>query len=253
MDKVPLSVVILTKNEEANIVDCIHSVKVWADEIIVVDDFSSDKTLALAQALADKVVIKKMDVEGTHRNWAYSLAKNSWVLSLDADEKVTPELKVEIAEALKNSTFVSYAIPLRNFIGDYWVRYGGWYPASKVRLFRKEKFKYEDVVVHPRVFIDGACGQLKSDIIHKGYPDFEHFLASLNRQTTLEAQKWVMTNRKMSGGRISWRAFDRFFRRFIGKKGFKDGFMGFMIAFFDTLYQIMSYAKYRQMMLEKKK
>lgn len=253
MNKIPLSVVILTKNEKDNIRACIDSVKGWADEIIVVDDFSSDDTVTIAEALADKVLLKKMEVEGTHRNWAYAQARNSWVLSLDADEKVTPELQKEISKILPQTQHACFSVPLRNFIGDYWVRYGGWYPAGKVRLFRKEKFKYEDVVVHPRVAIEGTCGHLTKDIIHKGYPDFEHFLASLNRQTTLEAKKWITTNRKMGGGRITWRAIDRFFRRFIGKKGWKDGFIGFMVAFFDTLYQIMSYAKYRQMLLEKNK
>ncbi len=252
MNKLPLSVVILTKNEEANIDECVASIKGWADEIIIVDDLSTDNTVALAQQLADKVLIKKMEVEGTHRNWAYAQAKNSWVLSLDADEKVTPELKEEISLILPVTKDACFSIPLRNFIGDYWVRYGGWYPAGKVRLFRKEKFRYEDVVVHPRVTVDGSCGHLKGDIIHKGYPDFEHFLASLNRQSTLEAKKWIATNSSMGGGRITWRAIDRFFRRFVGKKGWKDGFIGFMVAFFDTLYQIMSYAKYRQMLLEKK-
>lgn len=252
MDKTPITVVVLTKNEEANIAECLESVKVWAAEIIVVDDLSTDNTVSLAQKWADKVLTRKMDIEGTHRNWAYAQAMNSWVLSLDADEKVTPELKEEISAAINATDCVCFSVPLRNFIGNYWVRYGGWYPAGKVRLFRKEKFKYEDVVVHPRAFVDGKGGHLTKDIIHKGYPDFEHFLASLNRQTTLEAQKWITTNRKMGGGRITWRAIDRFFRRFIGKKGWKDGFIGFMVAFFDTLYQIMSYAKYRQMLLEKK-
>ncbi|MFA5096904.1 MAG: hypothetical protein WC478_06150, partial [Candidatus Omnitrophota bacterium] len=121
---------------------------------------------------------------------------------------------------------------------------GGWYPAGKVRLFRKDKFKYEDVKVHPRVFIEGECGHLTKDIIHKGYPDFAHFLDSINRQTTWEAEKWVSTGRRMSRGRITWRAIDRFFRRFIGKKGYKDGFIGFMIAYFDSFYQVLSYAKY---------
>ena len=252
MSKIPLSVVIITRNEEENIRACIDSVRGWAEEVLVVDDLSTDKTVAIAHGLADKVLIRKMEVEGAHRNWAHAQAKNLWVLSLDADEKVTPELREEIDAALPGTPHVCFSVPLRNFIGDYWVRYGGWYPAGKVRLFRKDKFRYEEVGVHPRGEVDGTCGHLTKDIIHKGYPDFEHFLASLNRQTTLEAEKWVKTGRKMGGGRITWRAIDRFFRRFIGKKGFKDGFIGFMVAFFDTLYQIMSYAKYRQMLIEKK-
>ena len=251
MSRAPLSVVILTKNEEENISACIQSLKGWADEIIVVDDMSADQTVKIAQAMADKVVIKKMDVEGTHRNWAYAQARNSWVLSLDADETVTPELKEEIAGVLPGTEHACFSIPLRNFIGKTWVRHGGWYPAAKVRLFKKDKFKYEDVVVHPRAIVDGSCGHLKSDIIHKGYPDFGHFLASLNRQTTLEAQKWITTNRKMGQGKIAWRAIDRFFRRYIGKKGWKDGYIGFMVAFYDTMYQLISYAKFRQMLDEK--
>ncbi|MBU4418560.1 MAG: glycosyltransferase family 2 protein, partial [Candidatus Omnitrophica bacterium] len=167
--------------------------------------------------------------------------------SLDADETVTPELKIEIENAIGTEEFVAYDIPLRNFIGNYWVKHGGWYPASKVRLFKKDKFKYEESEVHPRAFIDGACGHLKSDIIHRGYPDLEHFLNSVNRQSTLEAVKWIKTKRKMTLLWATWRAVDRFFRRYIRKEAYKDGMYGFVIAFFDTLYQILSYVKFREM------
>jgi len=248
--KIPLSVVVITKNEAANIEECLSSVNNWADEIVVVDDESSDNTRELAANFTNKVLIKKMDNEGKHRNWAYSQARNEWVLSLDADEKVTEELKTEISAALEgNNEFSGFSIPLRNYLGDYWVRYSGWYPASKLRLFKKNKFKYEEVEVHPRAFLDGKEGHLTKDIIHKGYPDLEHFLASLNRQTTLEAIKWINTDRKMSLGRSIWRTMDRFPRSYFRKKGYKDGFYGFMIAFFASLYQIMSYAKYREMKL----
>jgi len=246
--KIPLSVVVITKNEQDNIEKCLKSVYGWADEIIIVDDLSTDKTVELTQQFTDKIFEKRMDIEGTHRNWAYSQAKNEWVLSLDADEIVTEELKQEISQTLATNTkFNAFSIPLRNFIGDYWVRYSGWYPAGKLRLFKKSKFHYEEVEVHPRVFLDGETGHLTKDIIHKGYPDFEHFLASLNRQTTLEARKWINTNRKMSFGKAFWRTIDRFFRSLFGKKAYKDGFIGFMIAYFASLYQIISYAKYWQM------
>jgi len=252
-EKVAVSVVVLTKNEESCIAECLDSVKDWADEVIVVDDESTDKTLEIVRRYTDKVFIKKMDVEGRHRNWAYAQAHNNWVLSLDADEKVTEELKKEIQDAIRGGDFAAFSIPLRNYIGNYWVKYGGWYPAAKVRLFRKDKFKYEEVEVHPRVFIDGACGHLKSDIVHKGYPDLEHFLNSINRQSTLEAVKWINTNRKMSLARIIWRTVDRFLRRYLRKKAYKDGLYGFVIAYFDSLYQILSYAKYREMKNKLKK
>ncbi|MDD5669815.1 MAG: glycosyltransferase family 2 protein [Candidatus Omnitrophica bacterium] len=245
--QMPVSIVIIAKNEEVHLEESLKSVYGWADEIVVVDDESTDKTRDIARKYTDKVFSRRMDVEGRHRNWAYSQAKNLWVLSLDADEKVTEELKTEISQAIKSNEYAAYDIPLRNYIGNYWVKYGGWYPASKVRLFRKDKFKYEEVEVHPRVFIDGACGHLKSDIIHKGYPDLEHFLSSVNRQTTLEALKWINTNRKMTLGLMIWRAVDRFFRRYFGKKSRKDGLYGFVIAYFDSLYQLLSYLKYREM------
>ncbi|HQP10617.1 MAG TPA: glycosyltransferase family 2 protein [Candidatus Omnitrophota bacterium] len=253
MEKIPLSVVVITKNEEDNIEKCLGSAYGWADEIVVVDDESKDRTIALAEKYADKILHRRMDNEGRHRNWAYAQAKNEWVLSLDADEYVTEELKQEIAEAIKDPGFHAYSIPLRNFIGSYCVRYSGWYPAGKLRLFMKGRFKYEEVEVHPRVFLEGKTGHLTKDIVHKGYPDFEHFLASLNRQTTLEARKWIQTGRKMTLGKALWRTLDRFPRSYIVKKGYKDGFIGFMIAFFASLYQVMSYAKYWQMKRENTK
>ena len=243
----PLSVVVITKNEENNIADCLSSVHNFADEIIVVDDESRDATVAIAKKFTHRIFHRKMDVDGIHRNWAYAQAQNEWVLSLDADEMVSPELGEELAGAVAQTTYQAYDIPLRNYIGDTWVRHSGWYPANKLRLFQKSRFKYEEVGVHPRVYLDGATGHLTKDIIHKGYPDFEHFLASLNRQTTLEAQKWMETGRTMPLGIAVWRAVDRFGRSFIGKRGYKDGFIGFMIAYFASLYQVMSYAKYWEM------
>lgn len=246
---IPLSVVVLTKNEERNIKDCLESVYGWADEIIVVDDESSDKTIEIAKTYTDKIFNKKMVIEGEQRNWAYQKAKNQWVLSLDADERILPELRKEISDLFENKRFEfdAYTIPRRNFIGSYWVKYGGWYPSAQLRLFKKDKFKYEEVEVHPRAFLEGPCGHLKSDMLHFSYRDFEDFLAKLNRQTTQEATKWFRTNRKMSFGRALWRTHDRFWRTFLSKKSYKDGFIGFMIAIFASLYQVVSYAKFRQM------
>jgi glycosyltransferase involved in cell wall biosynthesis len=245
---VPLTVVIIAKNEEANIEEGLKSVYGWADEIIVVDDLSTDKTVEISKKYA-KVITRKMVNEGVHRNWAYLQARNNWVLSLDADEKLTPELQEEIGREIGYTTHAAFDIPLKTYIGNYWVKHGGWYPASKVRLFLKNKFKYEEVQVHPRVFIDGSCGHLKRDIIHKGYPDFEHLLASLNRQTTLEAQKWFDTKRKFTFWLMLWRAIDRFFRKYVRKAAWKDGLYGFMIAYCDSLYQFLSYVKYREIIM----
>ena len=246
-DKIPLSVVVITKNEEANIKDCLESVK-WADEIIVVDDNSTDRTVEIAQVYTDKIFQKKMDIEGRHRNWAYAQARNSWVLSLDADERVTTELKDAIVKAIDEpGEFKGFSIPRRNYIGNYWVKFGGWYPSPQLKLFEKQDFRWEEVEVHPRAFLNGSCGRLNNDIIHYSYKNFEDFLNKINKQTTLEAIKWVKDKRRMGLGRALWRTYDRFMRTFFRKKAYKDGFVGFMVSIFAGLYQILSYAKYREL------
>ncbi|MFH1778004.1 MAG: glycosyltransferase family 2 protein [Candidatus Omnitrophota bacterium] len=239
-----LSAVIITKNEEKNIKDCLCSVR-WADEIIVVDDLSTDQTREIAESFGARVLKRKMDVEGIHRNFAYAQAKNAWVLSLDADERVTEELKKEIENIIAQETnFAGFTIPRRNHLGSYWIKYGGLYPSAQLRLFKKEKFRYEEAEVHPRVFLEGECGHLKSDIIHFNFRDFSHYFAKLNSQTTLEAKKMFKSGKKYTRGKYLWRAIDRFFRSYFCKQGFRDGFIGFMVAYFAAVYQIISYAKY---------
>jgi len=245
--RIPLSVVVIAKNEEENIRDCLTSVS-WADEIIIVDDYSTDRTVAVAREFTDKVFQRKMDVEGTHRNYAYNLAKNAWVLSLDADERVTDELRQEIEAVLPHADdHKAFTIPIRAYLGDYWIRHGGWYPAGKVRLFDRRFFKYEEVEVHPRVFIDGPCGHLKKDIIHYSYRDFSDFLRSVDNQTTLEAKKWFNERRKIGALKAVRKTVDRFLKTYYVKEGRRDGMVGFMVAYFNGLYQLLSYAKYWQM------
>lgn len=250
---IKLSVVILTKNEENRIKDCIESVYKWADEIIVIDDESIDNTVNIAKLYTDRIISRKMEVEGAHRNFAYAQARNLWVLSLDADERVTTGLKAEIEEVLNEAhNFNGFTIPRRNYIGDYWVKYGGWYPSSQLKLFRKDKFRYEEVGVHPRAFMDDPCGHLKGDIVHYSYKNIEDFLNKLNNQTTREAQKWFDQKKPMRLGRFIRRTIDRFFRSYFGKKAYKDGFVGFYISFFAGLYQFLSYLKYREIAMAKK-
>jgi len=243
-----LSVVTIAKNEEAYIADCINSTKGWADEHIVIDDFSSDRTLEIAKANGATVFQRKMDVEGVHRNWGYDKARGEWILSLDADEAVTEELKEEVSRAIASDEFIVYTIPLMTYIGDYWVQHGGWYPGSKLRLFRKGLFKYEEVGVHPRAIYYGKCGHLKKDIIHKGYKDFSELFRGLDNQTSLEAEKWFNEKRKLGTFGMLRKACDRFFRAYVRKKGYKDGVVGFVVALQGGLYQIFSYAKYWELL-----
>jgi glycosyltransferase involved in cell wall biosynthesis len=256
-----LSVVILTKNEEERIERCLRSVLGWADEIIIVDDESTDNTRQIAEDLGAKVFIKKTDIEGKHRNWAYAQASNDWVFSVDADEIPTEELKKEIKETIKDTKHVLFSMPFKTYIGNYWIRWGGWYPGPKVKLFRKSKFKYEEVEVHPRIIFEGTGGKLKSDVIHYSYRGWGDYLDKTNKQTTLEARKWYnyssqnpkKVRYKMNLIHALWRTLDRFIRAFIAKKGYRDGFVGFMVAYYSSLYQIVSYAKFIEIKEKAKK
>jgi len=256
MGNIHLSAVILAKNEEARIADCIKSLLGWADEIIVADDESADNTKQIAENLGERVIIKKMEIEGRHRNSAYKEAKHDWVFSIDADERPTEELKQEIKDAISgNPDFNAFTMPRRNFIGAYWIKGGGLYPAAQLKLFRKSKFKWEEVEVHPCPILEGACGHLKEDLIHYTYRDWSDFLRKLNNQTTLEALKWhklSLKDPKKAGYKMNifhalWRVLDRFARTYIFKRGYRDGFIGFMVACFASLYQIVSYAKFREL------
>ncbi len=252
MAKFPLSVVIIAKNEEHRITDCIKSVS-WADDVLVLDDESQDKTKEICTGLGARVIGRKMDVEGTHRNFGIQQGKHPWVLSLDADERVSPELAQELQKTLSDSPACNgYTIPIKTYLGARWVRHGGWYPAPKLRLFLRDKFRYEDAEVHPRAFMPDPCGHLSKDIVHYSFRDFDDFFRKLNNQTTLEARKWLKDGRKMSTAIALRKTLDRFLRSYVRKKGYKEGFLGFMMSFIGGLYQLMTYAKYWEMKQSKR-
>ena len=247
-DKAPLSVVVITKNESERIADCLKSVE-WAKEIIVLDDFSTDNTVEIAKRFTDRVTQRAMDIEGKHRNYAYGLASSEWVLSLDADERVTPELRDEIIELLKNNPQDNgYTIPRKNFMGKVWVRYGGMYPSAQLRLFRKDKFKYDELAeVHPQAYMSDPRGNLKNDILHYTYRDFTDAIAKLDRQTDLEAKKWFREKRKVGVFGTTRKMIDRFWRAYFKKQGRKDGVIGLFLAVNSGMYQFLTFAKVREL------
>ncbi len=243
-----VAIIVLTYNSSAKIRECLDSAK-WASEIIVVDDCSTDDTVAIAKTYTPDVHVRKWDVEGRHRNYAYSLAKSDYILTLDSDERVTPELADEILALMQEGfKYDCYNVPHKNFIGGYWIRHGGWYPNAKLKLFKKKLPIYEETEPHPRMLILGERFTLKGHLNHLAYDDFSHVIAKLNNQTGMEAHKWVKDSRKMNAFICGRKAVDRFFRAYLGKKGYKDGLIGFMLALSGGFYQILTYAKYREEM-----
>ena len=250
--EIPLSAVIIAKNEEARIEDCIKSVCGWAGEIIIIDDDSQDRTLAIASKYTDRIFKRRMDLEGKQRNFGASQAKFDWVMMVDCDERLTSELKQEIADLLKGKTdnVVAYWIPKINYMGNVQLKYGGW-SNPHIKLYNRKRVHWSESeydVVHPGIIIDQGYegAKLKSPYIHYNFSSIEDYIKKDNRYSTLEAIKWHVSGRKMGLGRALWRTGDRFMRRFVSRKGYRDGFYGFVAAFISGFHEMATYAKYRE-------
>ena len=248
MSQTSLSVVIIAKNEASRLEDCLKSAA-WAEDIVVLDDFSTDATVEIARRYTPRVFERRMETEGAHRNYAYGLASHPWVLSLDADERITPELREEIKDLLKTGPACNgYTIPRKNFMGDTWVRHGGMYLSAQLRLFRKDQFRYdEEAEVHPQAYMPDPRGALKNDLLHYTYRDFTDAIAKLDRQTDLEARKWFREKRKIGVVSTARKTVDRFWRAYVSKQGYKDGVIGLFLAVNSGMYQFLSFAKYWEM------
>ena len=250
---ITLSVVIIAKNEHGRIKDCLESVYGWADDIVVVDDESTDDTRSIVLKYTDKIFTRHMELEGKQRNFGASLAKNDWILTLDCDERLTEDLKNEIAVALKEGDpkIAAYWAGQTTYLGDVPLNHGDW-SNPHIRLYNKNYAKWSEAdydVIHPGLKTsEGYRGRnLKAKTIHYSFRNVENFIAKMNRYSTLEATKWYLDGRKMPLGKAMWRSWDRFFRRFILKKGYKDGYYGFVAAVLSGFHEFAAYSKYREM------
>ncbi|MBF0489128.1 MAG: glycosyltransferase family 2 protein [Candidatus Omnitrophica bacterium] len=248
----PISIIIIAKNEQFRIKECIESVHGWANEIIVVDDASTDQTREIAAQYTKKIYQRVMDLEGRQRNFGVAQAANDWVMMLDCDERPTPALKKEIEELFSHlpDKKVAFWIPQICYVGDVHIKYGGW-SNPHLRLYHKNHVRWSEGefdVVHPGIKIDTGYtgGNLTYALIHYNYRNIEDIFGKVNRMSTLEALKWHLDGRKMSKGKAMWRTVDRFFRRYIGKKGYKDGYLGFILSVSSSLYEFLAYSKYRE-------
>lgn len=244
-----VSVVIIAKNEEDNIADSLESVR-WADEIVVVDDESIDKTVEICESYGAKVFKKKLINEGEHRNWAYEKAGNEWILSLDADERVTEELAAEIQETVKTDNYDVYNIWFNSYFGKKLIKYGDYGVASRARLFRKGFFYYKEGSVHPEAVVKGRRAVLKGRIDHFGYKDISDYIVSFNRYTTRAAFDKLQKCERFNWFTVCRRSLHRAWKSYFYKKGYKDGFIGGVFAVFAGLHIFISYAKYKEMMKE---
>jgi glycosyltransferase involved in cell wall biosynthesis len=244
LSRLRLSVVVVTRNEEERIRACLESAS-WADELIVVDAESSDKTSTIARELTDHVFVRPWPGFAAQKNFGLERAHGDWILSLDADEIVSAELRREIAAILDDGgPHAGYAIPRRNVFWGRWIRHGGLYPDWQLRLFRRGRGWFGGRTVHESVTVDGSVGRLTGHLEHRSYRDVADFLERADRYSTLAAGEWLA-----AGGRarpfvdLVMRPAGRFLAMYVARAGFLDGWRGFLLAVLYAYYVLMRSAK----------
>ncbi len=244
-----LSVILIAKNEAANIRACLESVA-WADEIIVVDSGSSDDTVGIAREFTSHVYAHPdWPGFGPQKNRALDYATGDWVLSIDADERVTSDLRCEIERTLASPAAEAYRIPrLSSFCGRF-MQHSGWRPDYVVRLFLRGAARFSESLVHESLVVQGRVGTLQQDLLHYSYRDFDDVLSKLNHYSTASANQ--LSSRGKHGGLAqailhgAW----AFFRTYILRAGFLDGREGFMLA---VMNAENSYYRYIKLWLKQK-
>ncbi len=233
-DAVKLSVILITHNESRNVLACLQSVA-FADEWIVVDSGSSDDTRDLAAAFGAQVVqTNDWPGFGPQKNRALALARGGWVLSIDADERVDPELAAQIRAVVAQAPAVPAAYELSrlsSFCGQ-WMRHGDWYPDRVLRLFRRGAGRFSDDLVHERVRVHGVVGRLSGPLLHDTMPSLDDALAKMNRYTSGRAQDMVRAGRHASVAGALGHALWAFLRGYVLRRGFLDGRLGLVLALY---------------------
>lgn len=242
--KLPLSVILITKNEERNIEACLQSV-LWADEIILVDSESTDKTIKIAKKYTTKIFIRKWEGFASAKDFALRQCTHEWVLWLDADERVTNELAQEIQSVVNNPSMLhtGYEVARRAFFLDKWIRHCGWYPGYVVRLFQKSKTEFIHTRVHEKVEVSGTIGRLQSDLLHYTDDNLFHYFFKFNRYTSLAAEDLRQSGRTASLYDLLARPPFMFFKMYVLKLGFLDGMHGFLLSLLSASYVFAKYAK----------
>lgn len=226
-----LSVILITKNEEANLKDCLESVS-FANEIIVVDSQSSDKTQEIAQSFGAKLEITSdWPGFGPQKNRALNLATQEWVLSIDADERVTPELKEEILAVISSKNAANcYAIPRSSWYCGRFMKHSGWYPDYVDRLFKRGTAKFSDHLVHERLLPDDPVAKLKNHFLHYSFRDFSQVLKKVDAYSTASAEQAYLKGKRSSVGKAIGHGLWAFFRTYFLRRGFLDGSQGLALA-----------------------
>lgn len=242
-DPQSLTVVIVAKDEDKNIAECVASAS-FADEVLVLDSGSRDATVALAEAAGARVMRTDWPGYGPQVARGFRLATSAWVLSLDADERISPALRDEVKAAIASGAHDGWRIPrLSEFCGRF-IHHGGWRPDYTVRLGRRDRSGFSDHFLHAHMTVDGSVGTLRSSIIHYSYPDVHDVLEKLDRYSTGHARDMHAAGRRGGGvGRAVLHGLAAFVRTYLLRRGFLDGSHGLMLAIYNAEYTYYKYLK----------
>jgi glycosyltransferase involved in cell wall biosynthesis len=240
-----LTAIVPTGNEEHNIREVLESVS-FADEIMVVDSLSTDKTLEIAREFTDTILSRKYQYSASQKNWAIPQAKHEWILLVDADERVTPKLKDEIIAILKNppkdDTVAYWIYRMNHFMGKR-IKYSGWQNDKVIRLFKKSHCHYEDKMVHAEIIADGKVGFLKNRFLHNTYITLDHHTKKLNRYAAWQARDYDKRTFRLTPFHFVIKPFWGFFKHYVLQMGFRDGIPGLVISYLHGYAVLMRYAK----------
>lgn len=237
-----LSVCVVTKNEAHNIVDCLSAVS-FADEIIVIDSESTDNTVELCKRFTDKIKIQPWLGCGPQREQIYALATCEWVLLVDADERITPELAREIQQILQNPTCSAYEIPFRSYYCGKQIRFGDWMHEKHIRLLKREQCKIIPRLIHFGLDINGKVGRLRKHILHYSFPNIDTVIKKMHSYSTAGAMHYFQKGKRSSFLNAIGHGVFTFIRGYIFRFGFLDGRHGFMLAISNAEGSYYKYAK----------
>lgn len=238
-----IAAMVSTFNEEANIEECLETLK-WVDELVLVDSGSQDKTLDIAKRYNPKVVFTPPGNSAEFRNVGLDVITSDWVLIVDADERVSGELRQEIQQIIDgNPAAIGYYLPRKNLFMRKWIRHCGWYPDYILRLFRNCPEHRFSGLVHESIKLAGKAGHLKNPLTHYTYSGLEQYLNKFNRYTTLSAEMIYERGRKITLFHLVIRPPLEFVKMFIVKRGFLDGIYGLIISTMSSMYVFVKFAK----------
>jgi glycosyltransferase involved in cell wall biosynthesis len=240
---VPVTATLITFNEAANIRDALASLS-WADEIIVVDSESTDHTVAIAREFTSKVIVRPWPGYIAQKNFAAEQAAHDWIFSLDADERVTPELAAELKTALaRNSSAAGYRVPRVTFHLGRWMRSTDWYPDYQLRLYDRRRARWSGKYVHESVKADGPVEDLQSELQHYAYRDLAHHLQTMDRYTTLAARQMFEDGRRAGLADLLVHPPAAFVRNYLLRGGIRDGVPGLIVSAMNAHYVGLKFAK----------